>query len=155
MEPLVIRLAEPPELEAATEVWVRSRWDAEPALEERMGYTREQNHEHFANVVARENAVWLALRAGRIVGLMAYRDGLVDQLFVEPRDQRTGVGLALLERAKALSPKGLKLYTHQSNVRARAFYESQGFEAIAFGISPPPENEPDVTYAWAPGAPAR
>ena len=150
MEALELRVAEAAELVAATEVWVRSRWDAEPALEQRMGYTREQNLEHFANVVARENTIWLALRGGRIVGLLAYRQGYVDQLFVEPRDQRTGVGLALLRKAKELSPDGLELYTHQSNTRARAFYESQGFEATAFGTSPAPESEPDVTYVWRP-----
>ncbi len=79
MESLEIRLANDSELAGATEVWVRSRWDAEPALEERMGYTAEQNHEHFANVIARENSVWLALRGGRIVGLLAWREGYVDQ----------------------------------------------------------------------------
>ena len=148
MEALVIRLAEATELESATEVWVRSRWDAEPSLEERMGYTPAQNREYFVNVIALENSVWLALRGDRIVGLLAHREGYVDQLFVEPSEQRTGVGLALLEKAKRLSPERLELYTHQSNARARAFYESQGFEATAFGTSPPPESEPDVTYVW-------
>ena len=109
------------ELESATEVWVRSRWDAERSLEERMGYTPDQNRDHFANVIARENSIWLALRGERIVGLLAYCDGYVDQLFVEPSEQRTGVGLALLEQAKRLSPGRLELYTHQSNTRARAF----------------------------------
>jgi ribosomal protein S18 acetylase RimI-like enzyme len=150
MDALEIRLAAPAEIESATELWVRSRWDSQPVLEERMGYTREQNHEHFANVIARENSVWLALRGRRIVGLLAYRKGYVDQLFVEPSDQRTGVGRALLEKAKRLSPSRLELYTHQANTRARAFYESQGFEATAFGTSPPPECEPDVTYVWKP-----
>jgi ribosomal protein S18 acetylase RimI-like enzyme len=152
MEPSVIRLAKAVELERATDVWVRSRWDAEPWLEERMGYTREKNLEHFEQVIARENAIWLALRGERLVGLLAYREGYVDQLFVEPRDQRTGVGRALLEKAKELSPEQLELYTHQRNARARAFYESQGFEPVAFGTSPPPESEPDITYVWRSGS---
>ncbi len=69
---------------------------------------------------------------------------------MEPSDQCTGVGLALLDKAKQLSPQRLELFTHQTNTRARAFYESQGFEATAFGTSPPPESEPDVTYVWEP-----
>jgi GNAT superfamily N-acetyltransferase len=150
MEALEIRLAEPAELESVVELWARSRWDAEPALEKRMGYTREQNREHFANVIARENSVWLALRGGRIVGLLAYREEYVDQLFVEPGEQRTGVGRALLKKAKQLSPRQLALHAHQTNTRARAFYESQGFQATGFGTSPPPECEPDVTYVWKP-----
>lgn len=148
MEPLEIRLARPEEYVPTTELWVRSRWKAEPALEKRMNYTREQNLEYFAEVLAKENAIWLALRGGRILGLLAYRTGVVDQLFVEPAEQRTGVGRALLDHAKALSPEGLELFTHQTNTQARAFYESQDFEATAFGISPPPESEPDVTFVW-------
>jgi ribosomal protein S18 acetylase RimI-like enzyme len=54
----------------------------------------------------------------------------------------------LLDRAKELAPDGLTLFTHQGNERARAFYERRGFRAVAFGVSPPPESEPDVKYAW-------
>jgi ribosomal protein S18 acetylase RimI-like enzyme len=150
MKELEIRLAVAGDLELATELWVRSRWDAEPWLEERMGYTPEQNLAHFEHVIAAENEIWLAHRGDHLVGLLAHRDGHVDQLFVEPSDQRTGVGSALLGKAKQLSPGGLELFTSQRNKRARAFYESQGFEAIAFGTSPPPESEPYVKYVWRP-----
>jgi hypothetical protein len=34
--------------------------------------------------------------------------------------------------------------------RARSFYERRGFRAVQFGVSPPPESEPDVRYAWDP-----
>ena len=67
---------------------------------------------------------------------------------MDPRCQRRGVGTALLERAKELAPEGLTLFTHQRNERARAFYERRGFRAVQFGVSPPPESEPDVKYAW-------
>jgi hypothetical protein len=40
------------------------------------------------------------------------------------------------------------LATLQVNLPARAFYEKNGFKAIEFGISPPPESEPDVKYEW-------
>jgi hypothetical protein len=42
----------------------------------------------------------------------------------------------------------LGLFTHQRNEKARRFYEARGFVAVRFGMSPPPENEPDVRYEW-------
>jgi len=33
---------------------------------------------------------------------------------------------------------------------ARAFYEKQGFVAVRFGQSLPPESAPDVEYRWRP-----
>jgi hypothetical protein len=49
-----------------------------------------------------------------------------------------------------LSPGGLRLFTFQRNVPARSFYEKYGFRAVRFGVSPAPENEPDVEYRWEP-----
>jgi ribosomal protein S18 acetylase RimI-like enzyme len=92
----------------------------------------------------------VAAEAGLAVGLLALADGHVDQLYVDPAAQRRGVGTALIEHARSLFPSGLRLFTHQRNARARAFYEKLGFRVIRFGVSPPPESEPDVAYAWEP-----
>ena len=62
--------------------------------------------------------------------------------------QGAGAGSALIAHAKRLHPSGVWLFTHQRNTRARAFYEARGFRAVAFGVSPPPESEPDVRYEW-------
>jgi ribosomal protein S18 acetylase RimI-like enzyme len=72
----------------------------------------------------------------------------IDQLYVHPDYQRRGIGEALLNFARRQFPDHLWLFTLQSNVNARAFYEKQGFTAERFGFSPPPENEPDVGYHW-------
>jgi GNAT superfamily N-acetyltransferase len=146
-----IRMAE--DLEPTVVVWESSRWDAQPWLEERMGYSHEDNVRHFRDVVARENQVWLACEPSGVVGLLALGDGKIDQLYVEPRWQGRGVGTALLEKAKLLAPGGLALFTHQRNARARAFYEARGFRPVQLGTSPPPESEPDVRYVWAPRRP--
>jgi ribosomal protein S18 acetylase RimI-like enzyme len=113
-----------------------------------MRYTHEDSLRHFREVVMRENEVWLALEDDEVVGLLVIGGHKVDQLHVEPRCQGRGIGTSLLDRAKELSPKGLVLFTHQGNERARAFYERRGFRAVQFGVSPPPESEPDVKYAW-------
>ena len=62
------------------------------------------------------------------------------------------MGSALLAEAKRRRPDGFELFTLQINHPARRFYERHGLTAVAFGHSPPPENEPDVTYRWAPKA---
>jgi len=101
-------------------------------------------------VVSTENEVWLAWESGAVVGLLAVCNGTIDQLYVEPGRQRRGIGTALLDKARERFPGGLTLLTHQRNARARAFYESRGFQPLRFGVSPPPEREPDVQYAWRP-----
>jgi ribosomal protein S18 acetylase RimI-like enzyme len=145
-----IRRARADDLEAAVGIWERARWDAQPWLEERMGYSHEDNLRHFENVVMRENEVWLAVEGEEIVALVALGERRIEQLHVEPRCQGRGIGTLLLDRAKQLAPEGLTLFTHQRNERARAFYERRGFRAMQFGTSPPPESEPDVKYAWEP-----
>ena len=35
-------------------------------------------------------------------------------------------------------------------VRAEELLEARGFEVLRYGISPPPESEPDVEYVWRP-----
>jgi len=85
---------------------------------------------------------------GEVVAFLCLEGKLVDQLFVAPGHQRHGIGTRMMNDAKALSPGGLSLFTFQANKPARAFYEKQGFRAVAFGISEA-EGEPDVTYVWA------
>ena len=149
MKNVRIRRGGPGDLEAAVAVWEHARWDAQqPRLRERMRYSHEDDLRHFRDRVMRRNALWLAVEDDRIVGVLAIGDHAIEQLHVEPQHQGRGVGTALLERAKALSPEGLTLSTHQRNERARAFYERHGFRAVRFGVSAPPESEPDVTYAW-------
>jgi ribosomal protein S18 acetylase RimI-like enzyme len=145
-----IRRMAPADLDDVVTVWRRSRDDNQPWLEARMRYTRDDDLPFFRDVVARENEVWLAVGERGVLGLLALHDGFIEQLYVDPPAQRSGVGRALLERAIALYPGGLALYTHQRNRRARAFYESFGFRPVAFGVSGSPECEPDVRYAWSP-----
>ena len=84
------------------------------------------------------------------LGFMAIRDDFIDHLYIHPDHWRQGIGVQFLARARALSPRHLWLYTLQINTNARAFYEKNGFKAVEFGISPAPENEPDVKYDWVP-----
>ena len=64
----------------------------------------------------------------------------------------SGAGAALmqtvLELAYQIQPDYLWLDTHTTNTKAIRFYEKNGFVAEKFGVSPPPESEPDVEYHW-------
>ena len=143
-----MRKLRPDQLDTAVDIWVRARWDAQPWLEDRLRYTADQNLAFFREVICIEHEVWLAVDGETVLGLMALAGGEIDQLHVAPECQRQGVGSALLEKARELSPEWLGLFTHQRNEKARRFYEAKGFLAVRFGTSPPPENEPDVRYEW-------
>lgn len=102
----------------------------------------------FREVIMKNCDIWVNEKAGLICGYLAMKASYIDRLYVDPVHQRSGIGTALIERAKAMYPLGLELHTHQQNHRAREFYEALGFVAVRFGISPPPESLPDMEYHW-------
>jgi ribosomal protein S18 acetylase RimI-like enzyme len=138
----------PEDFDAVTMLWRRAREIALPELQRTKGHTFEEDRAHFRDVILLHNQVWVAEVDGSVVGFIAIDGSLIDQLFVAPEFQHRGIGQALLAHARSLSPTFLRLYTLQINTRARAFYEKNGFRAFKFGVSPPPENEPDVEYHW-------
>lgn len=93
-------------------------------------------------------AVWVAAGA-TIHGFCAFRDGWVDQLYVDPAMHRRGLGARLLAQAKAAHPQ-LQLWVFQRNRPAIAFYEAQGFRLVRTTDGRDnEEKEPDALYAWA------
>jgi GNAT superfamily N-acetyltransferase len=140
------------ETEPVVNLWRRSRAAAQPWLEARMRDVWTDDMGFFRDTIAAENDIWVALEQDTIVGFLAIDGTLLNYLYVDPPAQKRGVGTALLSKAQSLSPGGFTLFTHQRNEGARAFYERRGLRPVAFGVSPPPENEPDVKYAWEPAA---
>ena len=140
------------DFDAVTALWRRSRIHAMPDLHARIGHTPEEDRAYFQNVILPKCDLWVAEVSGAPVAFIAIGGGFIDQLYVDPDHQNRGIGAALLNHAKSLSPAGLKLFTHQTNTAARNFYERQGFILTKLGTSPPPESEPDVKYDWTPTA---
>jgi len=136
------------DFDPVTRLWRRAREEAFPEFQRAKGHTFAEDCVYFRKVILRDNRVWVAEQGGQVAGFMAMRGDFIDQLFVDPGFQRRGIGLAFLDRARQLSPTSLRLFTFQSNAKGRAFYEKNGFRAVKFGVSPPPEDEPDVEYAW-------
>lgn len=151
-----VRPYRPIDLEQTVALWRASKRAAFPYVEVQQLYTLENDTGYFRDVLAPECEIWLAewpedgLEGGVILGLLALRDYLIDQLFVGLDVQRQGVGTALLAKARERSPDQLRAYTFQKNSPARAFFEKHGFQIVRAGVSPPPENEPDLEYIWLP-----
>ena len=149
---LTVRMYRADDFEAVTILWRVAREKSLPEFQRAKGYFFFQDMDFFRDHILKENEVWVADVANRPAAFMALRDDFIDHLYVHPDRWRRGVGVALLDFARQRSPQHLWLYTLQINKNARAFYEKNGFVAEKFGMSPPPESEPDVEYHWRPSS---
>lgn len=111
-------------------------------------HTPYEDRDYFREHVFAACTVWGAFANHALVGFVAFREGWVDQLYVLPGDQGSGVGSRLLRIAQSRF-EALSLWTFQRNTGARAFYEAHGFkiEELTDG-SGNDEREPDVRYRW-------
>jgi GNAT superfamily N-acetyltransferase len=91
---------------------------------------------------------WGAFAGESLLGLIAFRQGWVDHLYVLPQVQRQGYGTALLGVAQGTFAR-LELCVFQRNLPARRFYERRGFVLVeeTDGIGNE-EKEPDARYRW-------
>ena len=83
---------------------------------------------------AREEEVYVAIEAGRLLGLAAfYRpQNFLHSLYVDARGR--GVGRRLLNHVLLVAEPGpVSLKVQAPNLRAQAFYEREGFVAIEHG----------------------
>jgi putative acetyltransferase len=152
MQEIQIRPYRSDDLEPLVALWHASKRRAFPYVEVQQRYTLENDRGYFRRAVVPRADVWVAHRDDVLLGFMALEGDLIDLLFVAVLAQGQGVGTALVGLAKALAPQGLRAYTFQKNEAARSFFAKQGFVEVGFGVSPPPEDEPDVELAWLPGA---
>lgn len=111
-------------------------------------HSAAEDRDHFRNRVFNSCVVWGGFDDGQLVGIVAFRDGWIDHLYVLPRFQGRGIGGALLKVAKAAFPS-LSLWTFQRNEAARRFYETRGFRVVeTTDGAANDEREPDVRYSW-------
>ena len=147
--PFLIRPAERQDADAIAAVHRTSMREALPYLPDL--HTADEDRAWVANVVLPHQEVWVAEAGGHVVGVAALDGDMLAQLYILPGEQGRGIGSALLAKAMARRPAGMRLYAFQRNTRARGFYERRGFVAVEFGDgSGNEEGEPDVLYQWAP-----
>ena len=65
-----------------------------------------------------------------VVGFVAVSGAHIDQLFVDPDRQATGIGTTLLCAAPARMPPSVTLHVFEANMPARRFYERHGFREV-------------------------
>jgi len=111
-------------------------------------HTSSEDVGFWSAVVFKDCQIWGAEENGRLVGVIAFLEDWIDQLYILPEAQGRGIGSQLLDVAKSAYPV-LSLWTFQRNAAARRFYEKHGFfivdESDGAGNE---EREPDVLYKW-------
>jgi GNAT superfamily N-acetyltransferase len=111
-------------------------------------HTPEEDAWWFSERLYATNEVWLAEVEGAPIGYIAFRPGFIEHLFVDPARQGAGLGPQLLAKAKGAFAE-LSLWTFQQNLKARAFYEKQGFDVVVeTDGADNDEKLPDVLYRW-------
>lgn len=85
---------------------------------------------------AREEEIYVALEAGRLVGLAGFYRPLnfLHSLYV--LDRGRGIGKRLLDHVSATAHGPLSLKVQEQNRRAQAFYAREGFVATDRGRDP-------------------
>lgn len=112
-------------------------------------HTPEEDRWFYREHVFKTCRVWGRFDQDALSGLIAFRDGWVEQLYVLPAAQGHGVGTELLDVAKRACER-LELWTFQCNERARRFYEARGFALVEqTDGARNEEKEPDARYVWA------
>jgi ribosomal protein S18 acetylase RimI-like enzyme len=142
-----VRPATHADAEAIATVWLRSRKASIPFIPEPV-HSDHEVRQWFSDVLLPDGGTWVAEGQTGIIGMMSVRNGWIDQLYVDPKHFGQGTGTRLLGLAKRLCPGGLDLWTFQSNIRARHFYESHGFCPVEKTNGDNEEGTPDVRYHW-------
>jgi putative acetyltransferase len=92
-------------------------------------HTPQEDLEFFREKIFPRHDLTIALMGGTIAGYSAVSPGWLEQLYVLPQCQGSGVGALLLARAKE-GQAAFQLYVFQKNLRARRFYEKHGLQLV-------------------------
>ena len=111
-------------------------------------HTPDADRWFFRERVFKSCEVWGAFDGSAMIGMIAFREGWIDQLYVLPQAQGQGVGSGLLQVAQRAFAS-LELWTFQRNTHARRFYEARGFVLVEeTDGARNEEKEPDARYLW-------
>jgi putative acetyltransferase len=132
----VLRRYAPDDEDAAIALWLRTWQAAYPQIDftERLEWWRTR----WRDELAASAEIVIAALENAIVGFVTVepRTLYLDQLVVAPEHWGSGVGGALVEKAKHLSPSGLDLDINIDNARALRFYQKHGFSISGAGVNP-------------------
>ena len=144
---IAIRPAREDEFDEITRVWMAS-WES-TGLSVAGDSTFEELRARIPLEIAAGWRLFVADADGKVAALLAVRleDHHLDQLFVSPEFQGRGLGAQLLDFARSLMPREIWLRTSTGNVKARAWYEREGF--VRERVEDRPEwSLPRAYYRW-------
>ena len=114
------------DLDDVLDVWYEASLIAHSFLDDEfLANEREEIAEHWLPIA--ETIVCEI--EGRVVGFLALIGNAVGAVFVSPAYQRSGIGRALMDRARTSRPF-LELDVFEANASGRRFYEAYGFEEV-------------------------
>ena len=135
--------------DASVTLWLRS-WEATyPDIDfaGRLEWWRER----WRSTLVPATEIVIAEARDVMIGFVTVdpRTHYLDQIVVAPEYWGTGVGPALIAKAKRISPQGLDLDVNTDNARARAFYGKEGFVITGTGKNPI-SGKPVCRLSWRP-----
>ena len=147
-EDVVLRLATPEDLPAVAGFYSRVREAAYPAMPRGI-HGVEDVHRWVTGWDLARQETWLAEAGERLVGYARVSPDWLDDLYVDPDLQGTGIGSMLLDLVKSLRPGGFCLWVFESNGPARSFYTARGLVELEHTDgSGNEERQPDVKMGW-------
>ncbi|MFS0875233.1 N-acetyltransferase family protein [Solibacillus isronensis] len=125
-------------------MWRESK---ERAIGQKEMHTLDSHIYFLNNILLEHYQIDVVLIDDKVVGMIAYNEREISQLYIHTDYQGFGIGQTLLDKAKEQSSGKLILYTFEVNENARRFYEKNGFNIKSRGHENE-ENLPDILYEW-------
>jgi putative acetyltransferase len=126
----MIRSYRPSDLDDLLGVWAAASVVAHPFLSAEF---LRQERRRIPEVYLPNAETWVWEAEGRVVGFVSLLGHEVGALFVHPARHRTGIGRALMDRARAVRGE-LEVEVFKANLLGRAFYAAYGFELLAVSL---------------------
>lgn len=130
--------------EDTVQMWRRSK---EKAIGKEEIHPFDDHVNFLNNILSMDNNIYIAINDNKVVGIIAFNEDEVNQLYIHNDYQGRGLGKRLLELAKTNSKGRLTLFTFEVNHKAQRFYENNGFRIIGRGYENE-ENLDDIKYEW-------
>jgi GNAT superfamily N-acetyltransferase/chorismate mutase len=148
---VVLRAASAEDLPGVADLHSHVREAAYPAMPRGIHHA-EEVHRWVSGWDLTAQQVWVAEAGDRLLGYARVSGDWLEDLYVDPAAQGSGIGSMLLDLVKSLCPTGFGLWVFASNTPARTFYAARGLVDLEHTDgSGNEEREPDVKMAW-PGA---
>ncbi len=122
----MIRKYQPTDCEDVLNVWASASALAHPFHSKE--FLKLERH-NIPNVYLPKADTWVWEAGGRVVGFISLLGNEVGAIFVDPDFHRTGIGWALMDRARAWRGE-LEVEVFERNPLGRAFYAKIGFELM-------------------------